>query len=123
MMFDRAKAASEQRAATSIAALDSTRRLMAPAMAATTRRAGTRTFVLKDSVWTDLGYVPSATAVRTLRIKAYSKAYFDLMDAVPELRPIFAIGDRLIVKGRKIAIVVGPEGVENVDVKAIAGEW
>jgi hypothetical protein len=29
----------------------------------------------------------------------------------------------LIVKGRKIAIVVGPEGVENVDVKAIAGEW
>jgi hypothetical protein len=124
-MFDRAKVASEQRAATSIAALDSvsvaSRGSAANAMAS--RRAGAHTFVLRDSVWTDVSYVPSASAVRTVRIKAYSQAYFDLMNALPELRPIFAVGDRLVVKGRRVVIVVGSDGAEKIDAQNVVKDW
>jgi hypothetical protein len=79
--------------------------------------------VLRDSVWTDASYLHAAGKVRTVRIKAYSKAYFDLMNALPELRPVFAIGDRLLVKGRGVAIAVGSDGEENVDVQSVVKGW
>ena len=123
MAFERAKAASVQRAAVSVAVADSVAFAGASATAGTVRRAGSHIFVLRDSVWTDAGYLHSATKVRTVRIKAYSKAYFDLMDALPELKSVFAIGDRLVVKGRAVAIAVGAEGLESVDVRSVAKDW
>ena len=123
MVFERAKVASEQRAATSIAAVDAMARVNVTDNRVAMRRVGARTFVLRDSVWTDASYVPSASSVRTVRIKAYSQAYFDLMDALPELRPVFALGDRVVVKGRKVAIAVGPDGVENLAVNSVVRDW
>ena len=76
-------------------------------------------------MWTDIKPASSASA-RTVRIKAFSKAYFDLIDAVPDLRAIFAIGDRVTVRGRAVTVVVSESGTEELsvgDVRGIARDW
>jgi hypothetical protein len=91
--------------------------------AATTRRVGTRVFALHGETWTDLRKVDSTNVVK---IKAYSAAWFRLVDAIPELREVFALGDKLVVAGRAISIVVGADGVESLDdndLKRIQSQW
>jgi len=102
------------------------RGMSAGAAGIATKRAGSHTFILKGSMWTDLRPAPSGSAARTIRIKAYSKAYFDLIDAVPDLRAIFAIGDRVTAQGRAVTVVVSDSGVEQlggVEIKMVANNW
>jgi hypothetical protein len=42
--------------------------------------------------------------METIIIKPYSKAYFDLVSQFPELRSVFALGNRVIVVGKSVAI-------------------
>jgi hypothetical protein len=44
--------------------------------------------------------------METIIIKPYSKAYFDLLTLLPELRSTFALGDRVIVVGKSVAITL-----------------
>jgi len=37
------------------------------------------------------------------------------MDAVPELRDIFALGDKVKATGRTVSIEIGPTGIESID--------
>lgn len=117
--FEAAKAASMQRAAASLAVMDSMKTVAAEHRrdAAPSRRVDARTFVLRDSVWTDERY---RAAMPTTRIQPYSKAYFDLMTELPELRAVFALGNRVIVVGRDKAIAVAADGAESLSVAAIA---
>ena len=39
-----------------------------------------------------------------MRIKAFSKAYFDLINELPDLQAIFVIGDRLTVRGTVVEV-------------------
>ena len=122
--FESAKAASAQRVATSVAALDSMSSGYAGAAGAV-KRAGSHTFIWRDAMWTDVKPAESASA-RTVRIKAFSKAYFDLISAVPDLREIFAIGDRVTVRGRAVTVVVSESGAEELsqgDIRGIARDW
>lgn len=122
--FEAAKAASAQRVATSVAALDSMSVGYAGASVAV-KRAGSHTFVSRDGMWTDVKPAEQASA-RTVRIKAFSKAYFDLIDAVPDLRAIFAIGDRVTVRGRAVTVVVSESGAEELtgaEVRAVVSDW
>jgi Ca-activated chloride channel family protein len=124
--FEEAKAASAQRVAMSTVVIDSMMRraIGGGAAGSNMKRAGSHTFILKDSVWTDVRQAPSGT--RTIRIKAYSKAYFDLIDAVPDLRAIFAIGDRVMAQGRAVTVVVSDSGVEQlggVEITMVANSW
>jgi len=57
--------------------------------------------MLRDSVWTDVRF---RAGMETIIIKPYSKGYFDLLTQLPELRSIFALGDRVIVVGKSVAI-------------------
>jgi hypothetical protein len=107
--FELAKASAAQRAAGNVAMLDSIR-AAAPASAdarrdaaGTTRRIDARTFMLRDGVWTDTRF---RTDMETIIIKPYSKAYFDLLTLLPELRSTFALGDRVIVVGKSVAITL-----------------
>ena len=121
--FESAKAASAQRVATSVAALDSMSAGYAGATGAV-KRAASHTFISRDGMWTDVK--PADASARTVRIKAFSKAYFDLIDAVPDLREIFAIGDRVTVRGRAVTVVVSDSGAEElsmVEVRAVANSW
>jgi hypothetical protein len=133
-----AKQASAQRAAVNLASADSAAApvmLGAPANAARTaggsgavnetRRAGDRTFVMHDSVWTDTRYKPTA-GLRVVRVQAFSDAYFALARAVPDLRDVFTAGDRVLVAGRSIVVEVTPSGVATLadaDVAAVRAGW
>jgi Ca-activated chloride channel family protein len=121
--FESAKAASAQRVATSVAALDSMSAGYAGASGAV-KRAASHTFIWRDSMWTDVK--PADAASRTVRIKAFSKAYFDLIDAVPDLRAVFAIGDRVTVRGRAVTVVVSESGAEQLSVaelRSVMNGW
>jgi Ca-activated chloride channel homolog len=105
--FEMAKAASAQRAVASVAVVDSMKAAATPPSAdmrrdaATMRRIDARTFTLRDGVWTDARF---RTGMETIIIKPYSKAYFDLVSQFPELRSVFALGNRVIVVGKSVAI-------------------
>jgi hypothetical protein len=69
------------------------------------------TFVLRDGVWTDSRFTTSLTITK---IKPFSKAYFDLVAALPELRASLALGDRVIAVGRDRAISTSDDGVSEL---------
>jgi Ca-activated chloride channel family protein len=129
LRFESAKAASAQRSVNTVAALDSMR-AMAPApaprngggpvgeiAAASTRVVNGHTFVLRDGVWSDARYT---TSMSTTKIKPFSKAYFDIVAQLPELRSALALGDRVVVVGRDRAISFGDDGVSELSAAALA---
>jgi Ca-activated chloride channel family protein len=118
--FEAAKLASEQRAVTNLADLDKSARRDAKDAV---RMAGTRTFVQKDGVWTDTR--PGET-LRVVKVKAYSTAYFDLVQRIPELGPLFAVGERVRVNGRAVAVEVSDDGLLQLNMAALdalARDW
>lgn len=122
--FESARQASVQRKTTSLASADSMSALqLSDASGAALQQVGRQTFAQRGAVWTDVNYRAGAPGIRTVGIKAYSQAYFDLVAALPELRPAFALGDQVIVQGRKVAIIVGTEGRSEVDVAGIVRDW
>ena len=120
--FEGAKVASEQRAAKSLAAVDLA--ASAPAIAdAALRKEQGRTFVLRNGIWTDVRYQSS---MKTVSVKPYSKAYFDLLSQLPELRGVFAIGDKLIAVGKSTAISVSDAGVNELsaaELSRVVRDW
>jgi hypothetical protein len=81
------------------------------------------TFVLRDSVWTDARF---QTTLKTVTIRPYSAAWFDLAARMPELKAMFALGDRVIVAGRSVAISVAANGVETLpaaDIGSVVKAW
>jgi len=127
--FELAKTAAAQRAAGSVAVLDSIAARPAGEFprrdgAATTRRIDARTFELRDGVWTDARF---RAGMETIIIKPYSKAYFDLLNQLPELRATFALGNRVIVVGKSLAIGLddakGAEDLSDAMRKSVARGW
>jgi len=117
-VFEDARRAASQRASRSVA--DAVGEMDAQ----NTRRTASRMFVLQDSVWTD---TRSASArARTVRVRPYSDAYFALMNRTPELREVFALGDRVEARGRAVTVVLAADGLERLsaaDVDAITRDW
>jgi hypothetical protein len=79
-------------------------------------------------MWTDSRY---ASAMRTVRVKPYSAAYFALLERLDDLRAPFALMGRdgtpgVVVAGRTIAIAVAADGAETLgarDMSAIEAGW
>ncbi|MEO8909689.1 MAG: VIT domain-containing protein [Gemmatimonadaceae bacterium] len=126
VQFEAAKQAAAQRSVTSLAAADSSSGFSGYRNAGgggIVTRAGNVTFVLRDSVWTDVRYKKSSTV---LRVKPYSDAYFKLIDMIPDLREPFSVGERAIVAGRSMAIELTPLGEEKLtdrDTALIRNNW
>ena len=83
--------------------------------------------MLEDGRWTD-SRTEARDAAKTHRVKVrpFSPAYFALLQAIPELRDAFALGDRVLVYGRTVAIETAPDGVEQLgdaEVAAAARAW
>ena len=120
VQFEAAKAAAAQRSATSVYAADQASGVRDDA---NIQRAGNVTFVLRDSVWTDVRYKKSGTV---LQVKPFSDAYFKLIEMLPDLREPFSVGERVIVAGRGMAIELSPSGEERLtdrDVTLIKDRW
>ena len=119
--FDAAKVSSEQRAARSLEAADAI--TSATRGDATSRRIGDRVMILVDSVWTDARHT---TDRRTVKVRAYSDAWFTLARELPGAKDVFALGDRVIVDGKSVAIEIVDGGAEQLDaaqVAAIRAQW
>lgn len=118
--FEEARQAAQMRASRSVADMDATATLDARH----SRRTAQRMFVLEDSTWTDTR--AAGRDARTLRVKPYSSAYFALMQRLPELQEVFALGDRVEVRGRAVTLVLAVDGRERLsapDVAAVARDW
>jgi Ca-activated chloride channel family protein len=119
--FESARASADQRAATTLSAADEASGLSRDKEGL--RRAGNRLFVMADSVWTDTGLKDS---MQRVKVRAYSAAWFRLVDLLPELREAFAIGDRVVVAGRSIAVEISPTGVESLsesELRSLQSKW
>jgi Ca-activated chloride channel family protein len=129
VQFEAAKTAAAQRSVTSLSAADSaagfggssvTRR---DGREGNVTRAGNVTFVLRDSVWTDVRYKKTGAV---LQVKPFSDAYFKLIEMLPDLREAFTVGERVIVAGRSIAIELTSSGKETLtdrDMTLIKDRW
>ena len=120
--FEAAKSAAAQRAVTNASVLDSMSTVASDASGGT-RRVDGRTFVLRDGAWTDIRFKPD---MRKTSIKPFSKAYFDVLEQLPELRAVFALGDRVIVVGKSSAIELSNSGVSELTpsgLNALAKAW
>lgn len=76
------------------------------------RVAAGRTFVFRDGGWMDSEALTSPG--NQLKVKFLSPAYFALLQARPDLKAAFALGDRVVVmvaKGK--SVIVGPDGEED----------
>jgi len=118
--FESAKSASAQRSATSLSAADAAADVGA---STTVKRIGSRTLVLKDSVWTDSRW--SSTA-KPIQIRAYSAAYFDLLAQIADLPGLAAAGDRVKISGRAVQIEFGTTGRDTLtaaELASIVRDW
>ncbi|HEX5744762.1 MAG TPA: VIT and VWA domain-containing protein [Archangium sp.] len=76
------------------------------------RVAAGRTFLYRDGGWIDSEALSNPG--KQLKVKFLSKAYFELLNARPELKAAFALGDRVMVQvARGKSIIVGQEGEED----------
>jgi Ca-activated chloride channel family protein len=118
--FEKTREAAKQRTATSLAAADEADHV---GIVGASRRVGTRTFTMKGDTWTDTRRDDSAKVVK---VKAFSDAYFKIMEAIPELREVFALGNKVVVVGRDVVIEVGTDGSESMsesEMKRIQSQW
>lgn len=78
------------------------------------RTAGSRTFQMTaDGTWVDTAITGDEKPV--LRIKYMSDAYFAALKINPELRTVFALGERIRVKLAHGIVEVGPDGKDKLD--------
>lgn len=96
--FEDARKAAAQRAAISLEQADA---IAGSAVGSGTKRVDGRTFVLKGDTWTDVRWRDS---MKTVAVKPFSTEYFELMSRVPELKAVFALGEKVVVAGREIAV-------------------
>jgi Ca-activated chloride channel homolog len=75
---------------------------------------GSKTFVLRDGVWTDTTFDSDAQTPREIAFA--SEAYFDLLAAAPELGRAFALGPQVLV-------VHGGEALRTVAAPGAVTDW
>jgi len=86
-------------------------RLGALANSAETRLTGGRIFVRVDGVWRD-GRVRDG--VRTLRIRPFSDAWFELLRLLPELEPVLAEMEQVMIGGERVTLAIVEDGGERL---------
>jgi Ca-activated chloride channel family protein len=112
--FDRAHASSKfadskTLTAADEAASDRLSALSARGVGAATQRVAGRLFVQRNRVWTDVAH---ADRITVTAVAAYSKAYFELVRLLPEVAPYLAVGDEILIAGRRASLRLGPAGIE-----------
>lgn len=119
--FEAAKMASAQRAAQSTATLDS---LAAASGAAngSVRVVDGHAFTLRDGRWVDSRLTDST---RTVQVQEFSNSYFALLDRIPALAHMVALGPRVVMAGRGVAIEIVPQAAElsAADLDRVVSAW
>ncbi|MBK5189823.1 MAG: hypothetical protein JJD97_16390, partial [Gemmatimonadaceae bacterium] len=132
--FDAARKATVQREAQSVSATDrmslkdivltgSGRLTADSSVADDARRSGNHLFARREGRWTDVAFREGMTVVK---VKPFSRAYFRVLDAIPELRASFAVGERVLVAGTHVAVEVSPDGAEQLgdaELRSLKEQW
>jgi Ca-activated chloride channel family protein len=87
------------------------------------QRGGNHLFAHRDGRWTDIAF---KEGMKVVKIKAYSPAYFAVLDAIPELRASFAVGEKVLVAGKHVAIEVSPDGAVqfgDAELHSLKEQW
>jgi hypothetical protein len=125
--FMAARAAQEQRAAATLQRIE----VLADSAAAEEslsgsvpqqRRAG-HVFQMLGGVWTDARVTDQ---MKRVKVKPYSAAYFKLVEALPEIRELLSVGEKVVVAGRLVAIEVTDSGVETMserEIESVRSNW
>ena len=108
--FAMAKTASAQRAMRSLASMDKEEK----SAANETRAIGGRTFIKLGDTWTDVRMADAKGKGVTIKVKAYSAAYFALMRELPQFKQAFALGDHLVITGKSVVLEIADSGVESL---------
>lgn len=118
--FEAARASSEQRQAKSVAGADIA--LSRGSASAELKRAGSRILKKDGDRWVDLRM---KDGLRVYKVKAYSRSYFTLLERIHELREAFAVGDKVLVAGKSVAIEVVEEAPEisESEMQTIIRSW
>ena len=86
-------------------------------------RAGNHLFARRNGRWTDVSF---KEGMKVVKIKAFTPAYFKLLDAMPELRAPFAVGEKVLVAGKHVSIEVSPDGVDTLgaaELRSLKEQW
>jgi Ca-activated chloride channel family protein len=111
--FQRAKESGRLSSAASLAEADAAADEKAVALGGRgeLRRAGGRLFAQVNGVWTDINHWDS---LRVVTIAPFSKAYFALARALPEIGPSLKVGDTLLVAGKKASLKIAAGGRDTL---------
>jgi Ca-activated chloride channel family protein len=82
-----------------------------------TKALGGRLFYFRDGVWTDSAHQEQYEVVQ---VKAYSTAYFDVLESLRELRVILKDQGSYMVAGEGLSLHFGDEGAEEMSVSDLA---
>lgn len=75
-----------------------------------------RLFTHTDGVWRD---AEIREEVEEVAVRAFSEAYFLLLESLPELRPFCLAFDDVVVAGRAVNLRIGEEGLERLSERRI----
>lgn len=78
-----------------------------------------RMFRLENETWNELGTSTGDLEVRSIAI--YSQAFFDVLEALPELREVVGELQPVVVKGRDVAIRFGEDGDRTLSRREVQG--
>ena len=87
------------------------------------KRAGNHLFARRNGRWTDVAF---KEGTKVVKIKAFSPAYFKVLDAIPELRESFAVGEKVLVAGKHVAIEISEAGAEQLgdaELRTLKEQW
>ncbi len=78
---------------------------------ATIKWAAGRMFSRQGELWAEEN---TESQTPTIQVKAYSEAYFELLNIAPEVKEILKIGERVRFRVREVIVEVSPEGKEKL---------
>ncbi|MGH7713911.1 MAG: VIT domain-containing protein [Gemmatimonadaceae bacterium] len=120
--FAAAKQAASQREAKSLADVDASAQVPSE-LQKSMRQVEQRTFQLVNGVWIDVRQTPT---MRTVQVKPFSPLYFQLVQELKDLGPALALGERVIVTGRAVAIefiATGQERMSERELRGVVAAW
>ncbi len=82
-----------------------------------------RTFQFRDGTWLDAAVARDGAAaegaVETVAVAVYSSAYFDLLEALPELRALAELEGTVVVAGAEVNLRFGDDGAKSLPPRAV----
>ncbi|MCH7990935.1 MAG: VWA domain-containing protein [Gemmatimonadetes bacterium] len=75
------------------------------------KAAAGRLFEMRDGVWTDVAFVEGQPVTE---VRAFSRAWFDLIEAMPELEVVLRENKSVVIAGQDLSLKVGDKGAEEL---------